>query len=219
MKLDALTDESYAVAKSKGWHDADAPKASFADRSALMISELSEALEEHRKGVAPTLIYFPAIQNMVKEGPEAAERAEELASKESVTLAEMGYKPEGIGIELADVVIRIGDASGVYGLDLQSALSDADPQTIEAMQESPTGLHDPGQYTFGGWFCEVAGQLLQARYAWESGDLQSTSSFFAGAAWIIANWCTVLGVNLTKCIEIKTAFNKTRSHRHGGKLL
>jgi len=59
---------------------------------ALMHSELSEALEELRNGKMPTEVYFK------------------------------DQKPEGVPIELADVVIRIFDFCGLHKINLQSAI-------------------------------------------------------------------------------------------------
>lgn len=67
--------------------------ATVGDRIALMHSELSEALEEYRNGHKTTEVY-PGV----------------------------GGKPEGVPIELADVLIRIFDFSGNEGIDLESAV-------------------------------------------------------------------------------------------------
>lgn len=62
----------------KGWDAENIP-----EKLMLMVTELAEAMEEYRKGVAVTAVYY--------------ERNEENGA----------IKPEGIGVELADVVIRI----------------------------------------------------------------------------------------------------------------
>ena len=66
----------------------------FAEQIALMHSELSEALEEYRDGHGMQEVYWPHPFN----------------------------KPEGIPIELADVIIRICDTCGKYRIDLEEAI-------------------------------------------------------------------------------------------------
>lgn len=90
---------SYNNAKDHGWHDQ--PR-SIGDLICLMHSELSEALEEHRKGKPPQEIYFVSKNPVVLGSPE---------------------KPEGIPIELADCIIRIFDFCGLHDIDLEKALS------------------------------------------------------------------------------------------------
>jgi NTP pyrophosphatase (non-canonical NTP hydrolase) len=69
------------------------PDQTFLERMALVHSEVSEAVEEWRNGNDFTEVYYGE-----------------------------GEKPEGIPIELADVLIRVFDTAGRYSIDLDSAV-------------------------------------------------------------------------------------------------
>lgn len=85
MDIKKTQEEIYATAVEKGWYDEER---SFGDVIALVISELSEAYEEYRKGYGLTEI---RIEN---------------------------GKPEGIPVEMADATIRLHDwfeSKGING--------------------------------------------------------------------------------------------------------
>ena len=91
-ELTNLICRAHETARSKGWWDGN-PERTFGDQIALMHSELSEALEEFRNGHALDEIYTSE-----------------------------GNKTEGVAAEFADVLIRIFDTCGRYGIPLATAL-------------------------------------------------------------------------------------------------
>ena len=92
MTINEMRDAAYKNSVYKGFYD---EPATLGDRLILMVSELAEVLEEYRNHRAITEIYYNA---------------------------DKPNKPEGIPIELADAVIRIGDFCGYYGVDLEGAI-------------------------------------------------------------------------------------------------
>lgn len=105
--------ESHGTALAKGWWEQreGQPERNFPEQIALMHSELSEALEEFRNhGLLPHWFLYGKTK---EEGQPVTRETME---------TDTSIKPEGIAAEFADVLIRIFDTCGRYGIPLAKAL-------------------------------------------------------------------------------------------------
>lgn len=89
MDLNDYCREANRIATEHGFWDTG--ERNIGEQLALMHSELSEALEEHRKGLEPNYTYYRQSDG----------------------------KPEGFGVELADLLIRVFDTCHAYEIDLE----------------------------------------------------------------------------------------------------
>ena len=102
MSLGALQNTCWQNSEDKGFHDnepTDPEQLAIynGNRLMLIVSEVSEALEELRKGYPANFTYHPTDYFGGPDGP---------------------HKPEGVPSELADVVIRCFDFAGSNGFNL-----------------------------------------------------------------------------------------------------
>lgn len=118
MEIKQLVEYAHENARQHGWHD---NRRSFGELIALCHSELSEALEEHRDGLEPSDTYYEC--NKCSCGP-CNTRNDTNKHQMGVTYCLDAWKPCGIPSELADVVIRIADMCGMYGIDLEAAIAE-----------------------------------------------------------------------------------------------
>lgn len=116
--INQLVQEAHQNAVSKGWWDEER---SFGEIIALFHSEASEALEDFRNGKNLNEVWYEhknwdgrilksELAQVVIYNPHTDESYESLG------------KPCGIPSELADIVIRVFDACGRYGIDLEQAI-------------------------------------------------------------------------------------------------
>lgn len=113
--LNAWRDEVHQNAVSKGFWEEPVP--TFGDKLALIHSEVSEALEEFRKGHAPDqrLYSFKVTGDWQGDVPQSLELAR---------AAGLPIKPEGIPSELVDVIIRVLDLCGRYKIDVDAVMEE-----------------------------------------------------------------------------------------------
>ncbi len=96
---------------------------------ALVHSELSEALEEHRDHRGPDEVWYSRHSTTVEYAmrmelglPDGAPLPKGCNPRIPCLKGDPGAKPEGIPSELADVVIRVGHYAGANGIDLAGAV-------------------------------------------------------------------------------------------------
>lgn len=103
-----------------GWWDEER---GFPEVLALIHSEVSEALEEYRNGRLPTEVYYTESTCKESGGLCVPDAADECPNNPEECGSYKQGKPEGIQIELADVIIRVLDYCGYAGIDIDAAIS------------------------------------------------------------------------------------------------
>lgn len=128
MDLNELATEIHNNAVAHGFWDGDR---NFGEQIALMHSELSEALEEHRAGRPlewRPLEWFSTSGVDVGPVPEG-----------ELTRLHPAIKPEGVAVELADCAIRALDSLAALDADLGGHMA---PEALtDNFAESITRLH------------------------------------------------------------------------------
>lgn len=184
-----MTAEIRTLNIEKGWRSAEGGPGgnTFGDYVALLHSEISEALEAYR-------------DHRLNDATGKLRSA-----LDAVGLEDQPAKPEGVGSELADVLIRLLDMADIFDIkvfDMDMELADVAPFPLD------DGLD---LKSFGDW---VAWLHLLAT------ELQPGGHDCAAA--LLRGLVTVADqhrINLTAEYERKFAFNKTREFQHGGRTL
>ena len=124
--LNDLRDAVHQTAVDKGWWEPQEQivalplqggpvtalvQRTFGDLVSLVHSEASEALEEYRNGHGVTEVYYSHPTG--ESCHDASCVSEDTGSP---------VKPEGIPVEMADIIIRVLDICGFYGIDIEEAL-------------------------------------------------------------------------------------------------
>ncbi len=124
MLISQLIKEAYETAKEKGWHS---KPATFGDRIALIHSEASEALEAFRTLDNDA---YDSIRHPIYLNKETGKLTRDSGHYDHSVcdydqpVNWVAHKPEGVCAELADIVIRVADLCGLYGIDLEKSLKE-----------------------------------------------------------------------------------------------
>ena len=187
--FEEIAKESHATALEKGWWqdgftNDGYPKRSFAEQVANFHAEISEAWECYRSGQMVTWIHPMGSGNVSVSTPG---------------------KPEGFWIEIADLLIRMGDTAGAYkmkfsvGAKLGLMCEDRALNVPEAIE----ALH-----------YEVSLLVRERRRGYA---VHALNSNFLAMFDMCCDMAMHHKVNLEEEIRLKLAYNKSRPYRHGGK--
>jgi hypothetical protein len=186
--LNKLAQVSNEIACEKGWWDGS-PR-STAALTLLMQSENAEALEDYRANKALTDIWYE--KKVVDSG--------------GITFTDTGGpgdKPCGIPVELADLIIRVADFAAFRSLDLNAEYEKL--PSGRSYQDFEEALAESNYWISLVW------------WAHKQRDEGGLAFKLVKSVDCILLMCEHKGINIEKAIEIKTAFNRTRPVRHGGK--
>ena len=121
----------------------------------------------------------------------------------------------GAASELADVVIRVADMAEWEGVELQAE--------IETLRRENDERDMTGR-TFGDWISDLHASLS---FSYESREwdgyaargFPSWEELLADCVAGVQRMAAHYGIDLDAAIEAKMEYNRTRTHRHGGKAL
>lgn len=194
MSLLLLQEEIYRVNVANGWFDPEKPR-SYADDVALIHSEISEAFEAYRDWGMEDKTGDP---------------------KEGQTLA----KPEGVGSELADVLVRVLDTAKRYeisGESFDTVLKDANTELEESDYEVLHAMESVSFGTLVSYLHKMTSFLVDdSSEAPDREDLEDRLLDVFSAIYLVSK---LVDIDLITETERKVAFNATRGYRHGGKLV
>lgn len=197
MDRNQFAKQCHEISRSKGWYDGK-PR-SLGELVMLMITEIAEATEEVRNK-------RPAIYAHSLDGSEVIESLPKIR--------ELNLKPEGEAIELADCLIRIGDALGY--LNREEDVDHLVEVELDAAKDSPWIAQLPTS-------AKLEDHLAICHSLVRAGTLHAPGC--KGASSLCAAWAKIElifqknGWNLDEALDLKASYNKTRSYRHGGKAL
>lgn len=189
-------------AKSKGWWESPRSDSSV---YALFHSEIAEATEQARKPAFndPTLMdmYHWSEEREVASGNLVSSPVHGVIWDNDICVT----KPEGIGVEIIDMVIRVLDYIGYKGYSFESAkpIWENSVQNIEDL----SAFNDMHTY--------LALASLHNQSDTESNEEEITN--LANAMIIAKDYFDQMMWNFWDVFRTKHSFNTTRSKRHGGK--
>lgn len=183
MDITAMQKEVYEWAYSKGWEPD--PDRTFADECALLHSEVSEALEAYRtwKFEDATVTHLWTEEDKPIQNP----------------------KPEGVGSEFADVLVRLMHYSACGRFTFES-------KPVRYMQ-------DEQDTSFGTAITQMHQVISKAWNSHRYANSTAVNHYMRRLLSLLLDSCELYGLDLEREYRRKMAYNLTRSYRHGNKVM
>lgn len=212
----------HIASEAKGWTNLNRTDAQTIN---LMVSELSEALEEFRDKRPNTEIYYE-VKVKQTDGTvskeivphEKLEAMRSLDGKFGRGQMFVDAKPCGIPIELADCIIRIGQQCGTHKLDLAAAMNKKPETTMKSRTDLNEMIADATMYLSNAWISSEQSGISKEYYG-EGHDPDRMVWYFARALKSILLFCESAGIDVWKAVTEKMVYNDTRPMLHGGKAI
>jgi hypothetical protein len=186
--------EVVAYCEAKGWREDKIP---FSDAMALMHTEIAEASDAWRRWGLEDRTYH------VSDGKYLDRWGKVRNSSGGPP------KPEGVGSEFADILIRLLDDCDQFDVGLQAAI-DRNPGRF--------GINESFLANMNALHTMVAKASDVTEFAWDEADPGAAlAREFAAIYVFLGQLCEHYGVDLMAEYERKMHFNRTRPYKHGGK--
>lgn len=180
MDLGKMETEVLQYCRDMGWYDEDVP---FEVAMALLHEEAAEAGAAWRK-----------------------HGLEDFTAPESEAMPGFLPKPEGVGSEFADILIRALDDSTRYGLNLAALIP---------ARAGRFGTHDHFLVNIN----VLHGLIARTSMAWDARPdyFYQPDTSLADVVVFTMQLAALYGIDLEAEYERKMGYNKTRPYRHGDK--
>lgn len=190
--LNRFAKEVHALAVKKGFYK---PKPTSDELTAGIYSEISEAFEEWRAG-RPLVWHQCEVHDKIMP----CEKEKCCLWSNGICLeGRDGHKPEGVAVELVDVVLRILDAAVTWGMKVK-------PEDLLPVSDWDKTRE---QMPLPNLVVELHSMVYQAYMSRKYGFDCAIASIFT--------WIQSQGIDPEALLLEKHEYNKTRAYRHGGK--
>lgn len=191
--LNKLAKEVYEANKSKGFHDTEQ-----SDETLLMlvITELSEAVEAHRKVKMANVHLFNAFDTDNEYEQKKHQNRWDRPSHDVFSF--QSCIKDTVEDELADSVIRLLDLAGLRNISIYEYNTERKSHYEIAKKHFPTK-------SFPELIFAVIPTLLSEDIA------KAVSLSILSIEWI----CEHLNIDLWQHVDLKFQYNKTREYKHG----